>query len=153
MPSIWTFGPENTTGVDLGANAFWRIMLGAVQTGSTIWMSVSLIYPPSAGQTIQQTQITLARAGIPVTDRVDDVMRIAQVSISTGSRDGDKGRMTEAFNLFKNNGKAKQEIVEIALRDGLKMVEVYWDIRDWLTAGAMENRDVTALDYTIKLIA
>jgi hypothetical protein len=151
MPAIWTFGPSNVTGIDLGANAFWRLALGAVHAQSVPWLSLNLIYPPAAGQTIQQTQISLARSGVSLTDKVEDVLRIADVSVSMGSQERDRERMTEAFNLFKNNGKVRQETLEADLKGALTILDAYWDIRSWLFEGATDVKDLPVGSYLIKL--
>ena len=151
MPAIWTFGAENTTGIDLSANAFWRITLGGVFASDMSWLALVAIYPPAPGQTIQQTQIVLARAGVQVASKIEDVLRVAQVSVSSGSLEGDIARMTEAFNLFKNNPRTKQEILEISLRDAVEILKAYWTVREWLMAGATEPKEVIVPPYTIKL--
>lgn len=151
MPSIWTFGPQNVTGIDLSANAFWRVMLGATVAMDVPWLTLAVIYPPASGQTVHQTQITLARTSVPVTSRVEDVMRVAEVSISTGSLDQDISRMTEAFNLFKNNPRTKQEVLETSLRDALEILQAYWQVREWLFTGAKNDKDLPVSGYVIKL--
>jgi hypothetical protein len=151
MPAIWTFGPENSTGIDLSANAFWRVTLGAVQMYEMSWLALVMIYPPAPGQTIQQTQIVLARSGVQVASKIEDVFRVAQVSVSTSTLDGDLARMTEAFNLFKNNPRTKQEALEMSLKDAVEILKAYWIIREWLMAGANEPREVIVPPFTIKL--
>lgn len=151
MPAIWTFGPENATGIDLSANAFWRVSLGGIYKYEMSWLALVLIYPPAQGQTVQQTQIVLARAGIPVAGKIDDVLRVAEVSVSTGSIDGDTARMTEAFNLFKNNPRTKQETLDMSLRDGLDILKAYWSVRDWLMGGAGEAKEITIGNFVLKL--
>ena len=151
MPAIWTFGPENSTGIDLAANAFWRITLGAVQASDMAWLALVAIYPPAPGQTIQQTQIVLARAGVPVAGKIEDVLRVAQVSVSSGSLENDTARMTEAFNLFKNSPRTKQEILEISLRDSLEILKAYWTVREWLMGGAAEAKELNVPPYFVKL--
>jgi|JFJP01.1.fsa_nt_gi hypothetical protein len=151
MPAIWTFGPENATGIDLSANAFWRVKLGAVFMYDMSWLALVAIYPPGPGQTIQNTQIVLARAGIPVAGKVEDVLRVAEVSVSTGTLEADTARMTEAFNLFKNNPRTKAETLEISLRDAMNILKAYWDVRDWLAGGASEVKTLDVSPFTIKL--
>lgn len=151
MPAIWTFGPENTTGIDLSANAFWRVALGGVQRYDMFWLALVAVYPPAPGQTIQQTQIVLARSGVLVASKMEDVFRVAEVSVSTGSLEGDTARMTEAFNLFKNSPRIKQDMLDSSLRDALEILKAYWDIHDWLMGGASVARDVLVPPYTIKL--
>ena len=151
MPAIWTFGPENATGIDLSTNAFWRVTLGGVYKYDMSWLALVAIYPPAPGQTVQQTQIVLARTGIPVASRIEDVLKLAEVSVSTGTLDGDTLRMTEAFNMFKNNPRTKQEILESSTRDGLEVLTAYWTVRDWLMSGAKEGKDVQLGSFTIKL--
>lgn len=151
MPAIWTFGPENSTGIDLSANAFWRVTLGAVYASEMSWLALIMIYPPAPGQTTHQTQIVLARAGVPVAGKVEEVMRVAQVSVSSGSLEHDIARMTEAFNLFKNNPRTKQEILEISLRDSLEILKAYWNVREWLMQGASESKELIIPPYTLKL--
>ena len=151
MPAIWTFGPENTTGIDLSANAFWRIALSAVQAHDMSWLALVVIYPPAPGQTIHQTQIVLARSGVQIATKIDDVFRVAQVSVSSGSLENDTIRMTEAFNLFKNSGRVKQEMLDLSLRDALEILKAYWTMREWLFAGATEAKEIQINPYTIKL--
>lgn len=151
MPAIWTFGPENSTGIDLSANAFWRVTLGGVYMWEMSWLALVAIYPPAPGQTTQQTQIVLARAGIPVASKIEDVLRVAQVSVSTGSIEGDTARMTEAFNLFKNSPRTKQETLDNSLRDALEILKAYWSVREWLFAGATDAKQIDVAPFTIKL--
>lgn len=152
MPALWTFGPENCTGIDLSANAFWRITLSAVHMTEMSWLALVAVYPPAPGQTIQNTQIVLARAGIPVAGKIEDVLRIAQVSVSTGSLEHDLNRMNEAFLMFKNGPRAiKQEVLESNLRDASEILKAYWSVREWLMAGATEAKEVIIPPYTLKL--
>lgn len=153
MPAIWTFGPQNTTGIDLSANAFWRLSLSAVTSHEMPWLALVAIYPPAPGQTIQQTQIVLARCGINVASKIEDVFRIAEVALSSGTMDGDIKRMTESFNLFKNDQRVKQEILDICVRDATEIVKAYWAVRDWLMAGATESKEIDVPPYRIKLRA
>jgi hypothetical protein len=152
MPSIWTFGPTNVTGVDLGANAFWRLALGATQSNNMPWLTLVLIYPPAAGQTVQQTQIALARSAIAVTDKVEDVLKLAEVSLSMGSQEKDLARMTEAFLMFKN-GKVRQDILDSDLKAALEVLDGYWKIRNWLKAGADHQETLVVGQYEILLRA
>jgi hypothetical protein len=151
MPSIWTFGPENCTGVDLSANAFWRLAMGASFAHNSPWLSLALIYPPGYGQTIAQTQIALARVGVPLAKDADEVQRVAAVMVTSGTQDTDLLRMTESFNLFKNNPKFKQDLLDISLRDATDLLNAYWKVRGWLLDGAKENQDVVVSSYVIKL--
>lgn len=153
MPAIWTFGSNNTTGIDLSANAFWRLTLGAAVSSHTSWLALAMIYPPGPGQTILQTQITLARSPISVTDKSEDIQRLAEVSVSMGSLEKDKERMTEAFNLFKNTPRVRQDVLEADLRGGLEILTAYWSIRDWLFAGAKEDQSLVVGAYAINLKA
>jgi hypothetical protein len=150
MPAIWTFGPINTTGVDLSANAFWRLALGATQSNNMPWLTLVLIYPPAQGQTTQHTQIALARSAIAVTEKIEDVLKLAEVSISMGSHDKDRERMTEAFNLFKN-GKVRQDILESDLKAALEVIDGYWKIRNWLKTGAEARDTLMVGQYEILL--
>lgn len=151
MPAIWAFGPEHATGIDLSANAFWRLKLGAVYQSEMSWLALVVIYPPAPGQTVQQTQIALARVGVPIASRVEDVLRIAEVSLSSGLLDDDMRRMTEAFNLFKNSPRMKQEILDVSLKDSLEILKAYWTLRDWLVDGATKAVDLVVHSYLIKL--
>jgi hypothetical protein len=150
MPAIWTFGPTNVTGVDLSANAFWRLALGATQSHNMPWLTLVLIYPPAPGQTTQHTQIALARSAIAVTDKLEDVLKLAEVSLSMGSQDKDRERMTEAFNLFKN-GKARQDILESDLKAALEVLDGYWKVRNWLKTGAATQDTLTVGQYEVLL--
>jgi hypothetical protein len=153
MPAIWTFGQENITGIDLSANAFWRITLSAVQVSQMSWLALVMIYPPAPGQTLQSSQIVLAKAGIPAAEKVEDVLKLAQVSVSTGTLENDQIRMNEAFLMFKNSPKAiKQEVLESNLRDATEILKAYWTVRKWLEGGATEKQDVPVPPYILKLI-
>ncbi len=151
MPAIWTFGPENCTGIDLSANAFWRIKLGATYAHEMSWLSLVAVYPPAPGQTTQQTQIVLARAGVPVATKVEDVLKVAEISVASGVLSEDEKRMTEAFNLFKNSPRTKQETLDSSLRDAMEILKAYWGIREWLTEGAAEAKEILVPPFTIKL--
>jgi energy-coupling factor transporter ATP-binding protein EcfA2 len=154
MPAIWTFGPDNTTGIDLSANAFWRLVLGATGGGNRpLWLTLALIYPPAPGQTILNTQITLARSPISVTDKTDDVLRLAEVSVSMGSLEKDRERMTEAFNLFKNNPRVRQDVLDGDLKGALEILDAYWSVRDWLFVGAAESKQLAVGSYVLSLRA
>jgi hypothetical protein len=151
MPAIWTFGPTNVTGVDLSANAFWRLALGATQSNSMPWLTLVLIYPPAPGQTTQHTQIALARSAVAVTDKVEDVLKLAEVSLSQGSLEKDMARMTEAFNMFKNNKGVRQDILESDLKAALEVLDGYWKIRNWLRNGADHQENLMVGQYEILL--
>lgn len=150
MPSIWTFSPTSVTGVDLSANAFWRLTLGATQSHSMPWLTLVLIYPPAAGQTTQQTQIALARSAVAATEKLEDVLKLAEVSVSMGDLDKDRERMREAFLMFKNS-KVRQDILESDLKAALEVLEAYWTIRDWLKTGADHPATVMVGQYEILL--
>ena len=152
MPSIWTFGPTNVTGVDLSANAFWRLALSATQSNNMPWLALVLIYPPAPGQTTQHTQIALARSAIAVTDKVEDVLKLAEVSVSMGSQEKDLARMTEAFLMFKN-GKVRQDILDSDLKAATEVLDGYWKIRNWLKMGADHQETLAVGQYEILLRA
>lgn len=151
MPAVWTFGPENITGIDLSANAFWRLQLGATWAAEVPWLSLVMIYPPAPGQTTMQTRIVLARTSVPVTGKQEDVERVAQVSVSSGSLDRDLERMTEAFNLFKNSPRIKTDMLESSLRDASEILKAYWRVREWLEAGGKEQVLIDVPPYRIML--
>lgn len=153
MPAIWTFGQENITGIDLSANAFWRITLSAVQMSQMSWLALVAIYPPAPGQTLQSSQIVLAKAGVPAAEKIEDVLKLAQVSVSTGTLENDQVRMNEAFLMFKNGPRAlKQDVLESNLRDASEILKAYWVVRKWLEGGASAPLDVPVPPYTLKLI-
>ena len=152
MPAIWTFGPTNVTGVDLSANAFWRLALSATQSNNMPWLTLVLIYPPAPGQTVQHTQIALARSAVAATDKVEDVLKLAEVSVSMGDLDKDTERMKEAFLMFKNS-KVRQDILESDLKAALEVLDAYWKIRSWLKSGADHPDTVMVGQYEILLRA
>jgi hypothetical protein len=136
MPLLLSSGPQGTTGVDLGNNAFWRLQLSVVMVDQTPALALVVRYPPGE----PHNQVALLRVPVSVAQDPQEVVRIAEVGLDTGTRDGDMARLKEAFQLFRNNPRVPgQAVLQGAIEEGTKIVTAYWDIREWLFAGAKEN--------------
>ncbi len=150
MASLLVLARGNTTGISLGANAFWRISLGATIDGSGgSYFSLVLIYPPSAGMSFDQARIVLTRTHVPMANNQLEVERVASVSLQGGTLEADISRMTEAFNLFRNNPRTKSEAVDTAIKDAGDVVGAYWAIRMWMLNGAKEEKTISVNSYDI----
>jgi hypothetical protein len=145
MPSIWSFSKGAVTGMDLGANAFWRLKAGA--NGGTAWyIGLVLIYPPVPPLSAEQTQIMLARTAVPMANSYDDVKRIAEVLFEGGDPELDKKRVEEVFNMFKygdSAAKLKGDVLPATIKDAGTVVDLYWNIRNWLAGGCLEKQEFT----------
>ena len=150
MASLLVFARGNTTGISLGANAFWRLGLGATQDNEGgSYFSLVIIYPPSSGMTFDQAKIILCRTHVPMANNVREVERVAGVSLHGGTLETDLVRMTEAFNLFRNNPRTKDEAIVAAIKDASDVIGAYWAIRTWLANGSKEEKTVSVNGYDI----
>jgi len=149
MPSLLALGPGNITGVDLSANSFWRVTLSALQTGSTINMVLSLIYPPVAGQHPDFSRIALARCQVPFAETVEAVTRVANTAMGGESFELDRIRLEEGFNLFKNGGRIKEELMLAVIEDAKSLLRTYWNIREWVENGCKDEQKWKVCDAVI----
>lgn len=132
MPSLITFGRGHTTGVDLGANAFWRIMLGAT---SATEMGLVVVYPPGG----TSNRISLASVEVNIAKQVQEIEQVAKTCLSMGTLDGDIARATEAMNLFRMHSHVGDKAFEEAVGQVLLLVRAYWQLRTWFEQGAAER--------------
>lgn len=132
MPSLISFGRNNTTGIDLSANSFWRLTMGVA---SPTEMALVVIYPPG-GPT---NRIALVKIEVLVAKNFEEIEKVAQTCISMGTLEGDIARATEAMNLFRMHGHVSDKQIEEALSSVLQLVRAYWALRNWLESGADTN--------------
>lgn len=128
MPSLISFGKTNTTGIDLSANSFWRVTMGAA---SATEMALVVIYPPG-GPT---NRIALVKTEVLVAKNPEEIEKVAQNCVSMGSLELDIARATEAMNLFRMHGHVGEKQFEEALSAVLQLVRTYWVLRNWLESG------------------
>ena len=138
MPSIVSFGKGSTTGIDLKANAFWRLTLGAT---SATEMALVIIYPPASYDMAltRANKLALAKAEVNIAKQADEIENVAGVALQGGTLDLDIARATEAMNLFRMHARTKEEAFEQSLSNVLALVRCYWAIRGWLETGATER--------------
>jgi hypothetical protein len=135
--------PGSTTGVPLSQNAFWRLQLGVAAVEQTPALSLAVRYPPGGPADI----IALARSPVPVAQSPDEVQRIADVGLLGGSLDRDLERITEAYQMFKNNPRTPSgAALEEAINGGHAIVRAYWGVRDWLLSGCEDLFQLTVLE-------
>lgn len=132
MPSLISFGRGSTTGVDLSANAFWRIMLGAA---SGTEMALMVQYPPTQVAPIGANMLVLAKVEVAVAKTAEELSNVAKTALSQGTLDLDIARATEGMNLFKMHQHVSEKAFEEALGNVLNLVRAYWAVRTWLEIG------------------
>lgn len=129
MPTLISAGPGNVTGITMENNAFWRLQLGVTMMEQTPALSLILRYPPGGAD----NQISLLRVAVAIAQDHGEVQRIADVALMRGDKEGDRDRLREAYELFKNNPRTpSQASLEEALTQGLEMIDAYWRVREWL---------------------
>jgi len=132
MPSLVSFGPGYTTGVDLSANAFWRLLLGAA---STTEMALMVQYPPTPAAPLGANMLVLAKVNVAVAKTAEELSNVAKTALSQGTLDFDIARATEGMNLFKMHQHVGEKAFEEALSNVLSLVRAYWAVRTWLEIG------------------
>lgn len=147
MPSIWSFTPEHTSGIDLSTNKYWRLAMSATQVHGKLWLAAVAIYPPTPPATLETSQIVLCRSEVSVAQSIAEVQKLATRCASTGSYDEDLKRMTEAFNMFKNSPGVKQDAIDTCVKDATEVLKAFWQIRSWLMGGALAVEEVTNVPY------
>jgi hypothetical protein len=153
MARLWSFGPDHIRAVNLDVPAVWMLGISAPppqQATTPPHLIVQVSYPPAESGLMFASYLTLANLGMPVASAQADLYPVAHAMISQGSEEADIVRTTEAFQLFKNSPRAKQDILEACTNDGIRLVKVYWRLRRWLQAGAVETIEETVDQWTIK---
>lgn len=129
MPLLLSSELGSTTGVSLDQNAFWRLQMSAVLIGETPGIGLVIRYPP--GQ--PTNMIALLRVPVTVAETLAEVQRLAEVALQGGTEDSDEERLTEAYQMFKNNPRTPSNaVLEAAIAEGKKLVRAYWELRRWL---------------------
>ena len=143
MPTLLSSGPQGTTGVTLENNAFWRLQLGA--TGD-VALALIIRYPPAQAANI----VALAKCPVGIATTPEEVQRVAEVILTTGTKEGDMARLEEAYNLFKNNNRAPSaSALEAAVADGKELLEVYYELQEWIMQGSVNRFSSTYNLYEI----
>jgi len=151
---IMSFGPAGTIGLELGQNWCWRLSLGASvdpHTRVVYFILAGTYTPPDYGLAqVAFNRVALARTAIPVASQVEEVQRVADVVLQGGNPETDQSRLTEAFNMFRNNPRVKGDMLATCVGDAAKVLQAYWQVREWLESGATERRTIeTVPDYRI----
>ena len=151
MASLQIFTRGHTTGISLGHNAFWRLMMAATRDPQGgIYFSLVCRYPPIPGvSSYADSQLVLARVHVPFAQTPDEITRVADVSLMGGTLDLDTKRTAEAFNLFRNNQRTKADAIDGAIKDAGIILGAYWELREWLETGDEKSRVIAAIDYKI----
>lgn len=132
MPRLLSSGPGATTGVEIGNIAFFRLQIGATLMDSTPALALVVRYPPGS----PENQIALAKVAVGISQETGEVERVASAALLMGDREGDKRRIEEAYQLFKNNPRTpSQQALTDSIAEGQKLVDIYWDFREWLMEG------------------
>ena len=157
MPSIWSFTRGAVTGMDLNANAYWRLRLGAGYAAPSSWLlGVVLIYPPTPmAPDTDRSCIILASTTVPMAEDADTIKKLAAVCLEGGSEDKDHARCEEAFQMFKygdSAAKLKGDVLASTISDVKKVITLYWRIRDWLESGKAERAELKDIVPDTKII-
>ena len=149
MPSIVSFGKGSTTGIDLSANSFWRLTLGAA---SATEMALVVLYPAASYEMMlaKMNRIALAKVEVNIAKQADEIENVAQVALQGGTLDLDISRVTEAMNLFRMHARTKEEAFEQSLTNVLTLVRGYLALRSWLELGAGERLTHDIGSYRLK---
>lgn len=172
-PRILSLVAGSITNVNLNQLAFWRLEIGSSQmvtsSGETPAFTLFLRYPsmlaatfgtqvtatyPATVQVYQMSNplITLARTAIPIAKELGELEQVTKVALEGGSRDLDAARTREAFNLFKNNVQIKGNAMESCIKDSIKIIDAYWDIRMWVENGFAESKKLEPAEHTTVLL-
>lgn len=133
--------PGALTGVDLGAG-IWRLLIVEGIAQGKPALELALRFPPAvpfaispAGQVVgyaEYQQVVLAAVRVEIAQQAEELKRIAAVALVEGTREGDRKRTEEAFALFKNLPRLRNETYEACLADALKLVDGYWNLAAWI---------------------
>lgn len=151
MPRIVSLQPGATSSADLGHVAY-QFELGA--TGWRNIPSFSLLYrypfytAPGTFRADGQpwlfstSTLTLARVQVPIAESLEALTRVTEVSLDGGSLEADVARMTEAYQLFKNDNRVRADRLDEAIKASAVVVQAYWSLRQWLAAGMTEKHEI-----------
>ncbi len=132
-------GAGFTTGISLTATAVWRLGLGVVMMDNTPALALTVKYPSDRSEDGTAT-VSLLRVPVPVAQSVEEVRRIANVSLQPGNLDEDLARMEEAYALFRNNPRVpSQDSLSDAITRGQGLVTAYWRTSDWILSDSEET--------------
>lgn len=156
MPRLLSLAPGAFTAVDLAANAFWRISMGAAAVDQTPALALNLTYPPGVqlrpvdGAAIP-TVVSLAKVPLALAQSPQEASRIANVALAGGDIEADRVRLREAFEMFKNQPRApRQESIDQAVEDATQLIDLYWQIVNWVREGAKDKWELVILKTVVE---
>ncbi len=157
MPRIIALRRGSIAGADLG-HVTYQIGLGATavlqgERDPLYCFSLLYRYPPATTMQFRPADsflyvtppgsTTLIQVPISLAESLEELERIAAVSVGNQDPDTDLARMTEAFNLMNNRSRAiSKEQLQACIRDAHEVVKAYYQLRQWLEAGATKLETV-----------
>lgn len=137
MPLLVSSSPNHTTAIHIQANAFVRFCLGTTMIDETPGLALVAKYPP------QGDIIALQAVPVSVAQSAEEVQRLASVGLAGGTQEEDRKRLTEAYEMFKNNPRVpSQSALDEAVQQGLTIIDSYWQLRNWLLNGCREELSI-----------
>jgi hypothetical protein len=159
MPSVVACQPDGVAVADLRGT-------GRISLAGTVWQGAPAFalvwrYPPNpAFLQGPQGPISLApysltsllRAPMAVAQKDEEVQRVAEAAMQGVTATAATVRLAEAMELFKNLPRVRAEVLASCTADAQTILATYWQVRDWLIAGASERREIDACDHHLVLL-
>jgi hypothetical protein len=147
VPTLLSSGPGSLTGLRLEQNAFWRLQLGVTVVDQTPALALVVRYPPG----LPDSQIALLRVPVGIAQDAQEVQRLADVGLSMGTQEEDMRRLAEAYQMFKNNPRTPSALaLEEATKAGQRLVEAFWQVREWIIEGSTTRLTLTVEPWTLQ---
>ncbi len=151
MPRIVSIQPDAVSSADLGHYAY-RLDIGVTMWRNTPAFSLVYRYPPGSAGTYRPTDgqfhsfasgavLSLARVKIGIAETTDALQRIVDVCLDEGDLDKNIERMTEAYQLFRNEPRLREDRLEAAISESAEILRLFWELRRWMQEGMVERRD------------
>jgi hypothetical protein len=158
MPSVVACQPDGVAVADLRGTG--RIGLAGVVWQGAPAFALVWRYPPSPAFLMgPQGPISLAaysltslvRAPMAVAQKDEEIQRVAEAAMQGRTAEAATTRLAEAMELFKNLPRVRAEVLASCSTDAQAILGAYWQLREWLVAGATERREFDVCDHHLVL--
>lgn len=158
MPRIVSLQPDAVAAADLGHFAY------KIDIGVTLWHNVpafSLLYryPPGNSGAFRHdgafmsfspgSILVLARVAAKIAESVEELQPVADTSLVLGEVEKDIARMTEAYQLFRNNPRLRADDLDSTVKESAQVIRGYWSLRDWMRSGMEEKKEIVVASTTM----
>ncbi len=159
MPRVVSLQPDAIAAADLGHFAY-KLDLGVTTWQNVPAFSLLFRYPPGVAGLIRPQDgqfmsfapmaiLVLARVGASVAESVEELQPVTNVSLHGGTAEKDVARMTEAYQLFRNNARVRGDDLDSSIKDSAEIIRAYWSLREWMRAGMLEKTEIQAASTTL----